>query len=172
MSKHTQCIVANTGDLNMQKELVEPSSDRVCRVLFPDVLVGSHLKKQNNTFINSYDQLYRRIKLSNMVPKCRWHVLEYLEAYLSSECMCFHGCSGVLNPNISCSSVVDNSSSALRGASYTVHASAHLGKVHVWSSGSWAVEAQVSCSNGLARGFDAGERREDLLRFRRFSCQC
>jgi len=35
MSKHTQCIVANTGDLNMQKELVEPSSDRVCRVIIP-----------------------------------------------------------------------------------------------------------------------------------------
>lgn len=85
--------------------------------------------------------------------------------------MCLHGRSGVSKANVLCSSVVDNSSSALRGASYTVHASAHLGKVHVWSSGSWAVEAQVSRSNGLARGFDAGERREDLLRFRRFSSQ-
>lgn len=73
MSKHTQCIVANTGALNMQKELVEPSSDRVCCVLFPDVLVGFHLKKRKETaFINSYDQLNGSIKLSNMVPKCRW----------------------------------------------------------------------------------------------------
>lgn len=76
MSKHTQCIVANTGALNMQKELVEPSSDRVCRVLFPDVLGEFHLKKKEEkketAFINSYDQLHGSIKLSNMVLKCRW----------------------------------------------------------------------------------------------------
>lgn len=86
MSKHTQCIVANTGALNMQKELVEPSSDRVCCVLFPDVLVGFHLKKRKETaFINSYDQLHLtslnyQIWFLNVDGLLR-HVLEYLEAY-------------------------------------------------------------------------------------------
>ncbi len=62
------------------------------------------------------------------------------------------------------------SSSPPCGVSNMVHASAHLGKVHVWSPGVWTVEAQVSGSDGLARGFDARERGEDLLWFWRFSC--
>ncbi len=81
--------------------------------------------------------------------------------------MCFRGWS--FEPKYS--SIVHNSSSPPCGVSNTVHASAHLGKVHIWSSGVWTVEAQVSGSDGLARGFDARERGEDLLWFRRFSCR-
>lgn len=68
-----------------------------------------------------------------------------------------------------CSSVGDNSSSSFGGASYPIHTSTHLRKVHVWSSGSRPVEAQVSCSGRPPRCFDAGEWREDLW-FHRFLC--
>lgn len=74
MSKHTQCIVANTGAPE-HAERACGTIIRVCRVLFPDVLVGFHFflkRKKETAFINSYDQLHGSIKLSNMVPKCRW----------------------------------------------------------------------------------------------------
>lgn len=158
VSKHTQCIVANTADLNMQKKILSMSG------ITPRCLGRVTLKKENKqetAFINSCYKLHGSIKLSNIVPKCRCFGVSG-----SIQEMCFHGWS--FEPK--CSSVVDNSSSPPCGVSDTVHASAHLGKVHVWSPGVWTVEAQVSGSDGLARGFDARERREDLLWFQRFSC--
>ncbi len=71
-SKHTQCIVANTADLNMQKKKkILSMSGIIPRCLGWVSLKKEKTEKQETAFINSCYKLHGSIKLSIFVLKCR-----------------------------------------------------------------------------------------------------